>query len=302
MEQNHQRSFIKLMKKIDYVNVVNFQIWKEATLKLDDFNVIKGSSNSGKSSLVRAMNMVLSNDWHKSWLRQDEIDTTVEIGFTDGTKIKRIRGSQNCVEITLSDGQSNSWSGFGNNYPEEVLDFLLISEENCSYQFDQHFFLSLTPTKRALTFGSFSDLQKIDEINSLVQKKIRDGDKLQKSYEMELGRLINEINKTNSILKIKPAVDLLLKIYDFTKDISKIIVVKEKINDIEELLYVFDPLSEIDVLFQENDIMLNAIEIKNIIDDINVIDNEITVLNDQIQKEEICPTCGQQIKEEHEKA
>ena len=42
MEQNHQRSFIKLMKKIDYVNVVNFQIWKEATLKLDDFNVIKG--------------------------------------------------------------------------------------------------------------------------------------------------------------------------------------------------------------------------------------------------------------------
>ena len=89
------------MKKIDYVNVVNFQIWKEATLKLDDFNVIKGSSNSGKSSLVRAINMVLSNDWHKSWLRQGEIDATVEIGFIDGTKIKRIRGSQNSVEIYL---------------------------------------------------------------------------------------------------------------------------------------------------------------------------------------------------------
>jgi AAA15 family ATPase/GTPase len=39
------------MKKIDYVNVTNFQIWKDVTLELEDFNVIKGSSNSGKSSL-----------------------------------------------------------------------------------------------------------------------------------------------------------------------------------------------------------------------------------------------------------
>jgi AAA15 family ATPase/GTPase len=50
------------MKKIDYVNVTNFQIWKDVTLELEDFNVIKGSSNSGKSSLVRAINMVLNND------------------------------------------------------------------------------------------------------------------------------------------------------------------------------------------------------------------------------------------------
>ena len=297
MEQNPQRSFIKAMKKIDYVNVVNFQIWKEAILRLDDFNVIKGSSNRGKSSLVRAMNMVLNNDWHKSWLRQDEIDTTVEIGFTDGTKIKRIRGSRNSVEIILSDGQSNTWSGFGNRYPEEVLDFLLISEENCSYQFDQHFFLSLTPTKRALTFGSFSDLHKIDEINSLVQKKIRDGDKLQKSYEIELERLTVEINKTNSVLEVKPAVDLLLKIYDFTNVINKIIGVKNKINDIQELLCVFDPLDEIDVIFQENEIMLTAIEIKSILDDVISIDNEVEDLKSQIQEEMLCPTCGQQIGE-----
>ena len=295
MEQNHQHSSIKIMKKIDYVRVVNFQIWKEAILKLDDFNVIKGSSNSGKSSLVRAMNMVLNNDWHKSWLRQDEIDTTVEIGFTDGTKIKRIRGSQNSVEIFSSDVESNTWSGFGNNYPEEVLDFLLINEENCSYQFDQHFFLSLTPTKRALTFGSFSDLQKIDEINLLVQKKIRDGDKLQKSYEMELERLIVEIDKTNSILKVQPAVDLLLKIYDFTNFINKIIGVKDKINDIQEVLYAFDPLEEIDILFKRNEIMLTAIEIQNISDEVITIDNEIKDLQSQIKEEVICPACGQQI-------
>ena len=100
------------MKKIESINVKNFQIWKDVDLKLGDFNVIKGSSNSGKSSLVRAINMVLNNDWHKSWLRQDEIDTSVEIHFTDGTSIKRIRGSQNSVKITPSDTleESMKWS------------------------------------------------------------------------------------------------------------------------------------------------------------------------------------------------
>ena len=63
--------------------------------------------------------MVLNNDWHKSWLRQDEIDTIVEIHFTDGTSIKRTRGSKNSVEVVTS-GNSNVWSGFGNTYPDEV--------------------------------------------------------------------------------------------------------------------------------------------------------------------------------------
>ena len=286
------------MKKIDYVNVVNFQIWKEAILRLDDFNVIKGSSNSGKSSLVRAMNMVLNNDWHKSWLRQDEIDTTVEIGFTDGTKIKRIRGSRNSVEIILSDGQSNTWSGFGNRYPEEVLDFLLISEENCSYQFDQHFFLSLTPTKRALTFGSFSDLQKIDEIINLVQKEIRDGDKILKSYDLE----IEDLNKTNEILKIKPAVDILLEINEFTNTIENIINYKKRIGKIDNLLDCFTLMDEIDRCHEKHESLLTVSAINVIDDELLSIDNDIKNLKENLQEEKICPTCGQQIGEKHEEA
>ena len=144
MEQTLQRSFLfrKNMKKINYIIIKDFQIWEYVRLELDDFNVIKGSSNSGKSSLIRAINMVLNNDWHKSWLRQGEKDSIVEVYFTDGTSIKRIRGSQNYVEIKNDKDQSNKWSGFGNNYPEEVVKFLNIGEENCSYQFDQHFFLN----------------------------------------------------------------------------------------------------------------------------------------------------------------
>ena len=289
------------MKKIESIDVKNFQIWKEVSLKLEDFNVIKGSSNSGKSSLVRAMNMVLNNDWHKSWLRQDEIDTTVEIHFTDGTSIKRIRGSKNYVEI-VSSGDSNVWSGFGNTYPDEVQNFLSISEENCSYQFDQHFFLSLSPTKRALTFGSFSDLQKIDEINNLVQKKIRDGEKLLKSYELELERLGKDLKKTNSILELEPAVQILLKINDFKNTLYNVVNYKNRINRIDKLLYSLTPMEEVDEYYREYERLLMALEINNINDEMLSIDDDIKNLNDQLQEEEICPTCGQQIGVDHEEA
>ena len=107
---------------------------------------------------------------------------------------------------------------------------------------------------------------------------------LQKSYEIELERLIVEINKTDSILEVKPAVDLLLDIHDFTNTINKIIVVKDKINEIQELLHVFDPLDEIDIIFQENEVMLTAIEIKNVMNDVYNINKEMENLNNMLIK------------------
>ena len=284
------------MKKIDYVNVTNFQIWKDVTLELEDFNVIKGSSNSGKSSLVRAINMVLNNDWHKSWLRQDEKDSTVKIHFTDGTFIKRTRGSQNLVEIKLNDKDSNTWSGFGNIYPEEVLNFLSISEENCSYQFDQHFFLSLSPTKRALTFGSFSDLQKIDEIINLIQKEIRDGDKVLKSYDLEIERLEEDLNKANNILKIKPVVEILLEINDFTNTLKNIINYKKRISKIDRLLDCFTLMDAIDEYYKEHELLLMVYAINSIDEELLSIDNDIENLKTNLQVEETCSACGQLIK------
>ena len=217
---------------------------------------------------------------------------------TDGTSIKRIRGSQNYVEIKDNKEQSNKWSGFGNNYPEEVAKFLNISEENCSYQFDQHFFLSLTPTKRALTFGSFSDLQTIDEITNLVQKEIREGDKVLKSYELELERLEKDLEKTNEILKIKPAVEILLKINDFTNTIEDVINYKKRVSKINKLLDCFTSMDEIDEYYKEYELLSMAKSLNDIDEELTSLNNDIRDLKNNLQVEGFCPTCGQSIKEE----
>ena len=41
------------MRKIKKIGISNFQIWDDVEIELGNFNVIKGSSNSCKSAIVR---------------------------------------------------------------------------------------------------------------------------------------------------------------------------------------------------------------------------------------------------------
>ena len=56
-----------------------------------------------------------------------------------------------------------------------------------------------------------------------------------------------------------------------------------------------------DRYYREYETLLMALEINHINDEILLMDNDIEDLNNQLQEEEMCPTCGQQIGEKHEK-
>ena len=293
------------MRKIEKIEIVNFQIWENVSIDLNDFNIIKGSSNSGKSAIVRAINMVINNDWHKSWLRKDTTTSKVKLIFNDGTYIERIRGSVNSVLIKEVDKEEETWSGFGSNYPQEVIEFLNLGEENCSYQFDSHFFLSLSPTKRALTLGTFSDLQKIDGILVDVQKNIRDNDNHVKSLNMNLDNSKTELKKIQEILKAEKAVNILIEAQEFNFKLRAILELKEELGRIDLELDSFigiDELSKVSIK-QENLIegMNYILNVDNVESEILKIDSQISILESKIKPEELCPTCGQLIGESHEK-
>ena len=292
------------MKKIERIEISNFQIWEKASIDLKNFNVIKGSSNSGKSAIVRAINMVINNDWHKSWLRKDTVTSKVRLVFYDGTYIERTRGSVNSVLIKELDKEEEVWSGFGSNYPQEVINFLNLGEENCSYQFDSHFFRSLSPTKRALTLGTFSDLQKIDEVLVDVQKNIRDNDNHVKSLNMNLENSKTELEKIQEILKAEKAVSILTEAQEFNFKLKSIMEMK---SDLERIDLELDSFTDIDVLIdmsmnQDNliDGINYALNLSDVESEILDIDKQISNLESQIQPEERCPTCGQLMEEGHE--
>ena len=292
------------MKKIKEIKISNFQIWEDANIELKNFNIIKGSSNSGKSAIVRAINMVINNDWHKSWLRKDTKTSKVKLSFDDGTYIERTRGSVNSVSIKDKDQNEESWSGFGSSYPQEVIDFINLGEENCSYQFDSHFFLSLSPTKRALTLGTFSDLQRIDEILIDVQKSIRDNDNKIKASETNLDNSQLEIKKIKEILKAEQAVNILVEAKDLNDKLHFIFKIKDEIRNIDLELSRFSNIDQLNELSFNQDRLLSSMDclvnISKIEDHIYEIENQISILETHIKPEEKCPTCGQLIEESNE--
>ena len=288
------------MKKIEKMNISNFQIWDSVEIGFKNFNVIRGSSNSGKSAIVRAVNMALNNDWHKSWLRKNQSKTTVKLFFDDSSYIERTRGSVNSVSIKEINKDEESWSGFGSTYPQEVVSFLRIGEENCSYQFDSHFFLSLSPTKRALTLGTFSDLQKIDGVLENVQKNIRDNETTIKSLELNLNNNNVELENIQKILKAKKAVDILIEVGDFNCDLKKILSIQKDLEVINYNLESFDDLEDLTSLSLKIDTLYLVSDIIKLNEEIALVDKQIRNLESEIKLEEICPTCGQLIGENHE--
>ena len=50
-------------RKIKSIGMKNFQSWEDGEVLFENFNVLEGKSNSGKSAVVRAMSMVINDDW-----------------------------------------------------------------------------------------------------------------------------------------------------------------------------------------------------------------------------------------------
>ena len=217
------------MYKIETIKINNVQSWKNATFNLSNFNIIRGRSNSGKSALIKSISMVFANEWDSSWLRQGENTCFVEIYFKGGNYIKRIRGSQNSVEIKNEKG-SNKYTSFSTKYPQEVLDFLNNTDYNIGFQFDSHFFISESPNKRANTLSSFTDLSKVDNMLDKVKSLINENRSNKKFVTNEMENITDKINKKNN--ESFPNKD---DVVNLIKELSLVEEMKKKLSFRQEL-------------------------------------------------------------------
>ena len=85
------------MHKITQVRLKNFQSHEDTTISFDDYNIIYGKTNSGKSAILRGIKWALYNlppaegvDFRRFGTKE----TIVEVTFDDGKKIRRRRTSK----------------------------------------------------------------------------------------------------------------------------------------------------------------------------------------------------------------
>jgi DNA repair protein SbcC/Rad50 len=153
-----------MIKKLE---LRNFESHKNSTLEFTEgLNAIIGSGDNGKSSIIRAFLWVLYNKpdgdnyvshWNRTKTGNIKGETSVTI-ITENGWVKRAKNkSDNYYSIN-----GEEYRAFGKSVPEQVTEFLNLSDTNIQTQFDNHYLLSESASEVAKQLNQIVNLEKID--------------------------------------------------------------------------------------------------------------------------------------------
>ena len=112
---------------IKKLKLVNFQSHKDTEIDfVNGFNCIVGSSRSGKSSIVRALNFMFFDEWSNTYVRNGADYAAVSILLDNDVYVERRKGSVNEIIVKQPDGTSKVFSTFGIDAPPEVKTLLAV--------------------------------------------------------------------------------------------------------------------------------------------------------------------------------
>jgi exonuclease SbcC len=158
-------------------------------------NAICGSSDTGKSSLIRAIRWVVENRPSGEEFRSNfATDKTTKIELeTDADTIIRERGKgTNTYKLN-----NMVFSAFGQEVPEEISQKLNFHDINIQYQMDSPFLLSESPGGVAKYLNKIVNLDKIDTVlQNITSKKRRN--------EQEIKYLQEKLNEQDLLIKKFP--------------------------------------------------------------------------------------------------
>jgi len=228
---------LKLLK------IENFQSHNKTQLSFHEgVNVIVGSSDCGKTAIIRALRWVIWNRPSGDHIRSVwGGDTSVTIGTEDAT-IVRSKSKQDTYHLRDKD-RDLDFRAIGTNVPEEVQKLLNITEINLQGQLDSPFLISDTPGAVAAHFNKVARLDKIDSsiqsVNSAIRKLDADIEYTEKDIANQEGLLtgyahLEDLEKDVEALEAMEK-DLVAKNTDvdqFRRLVKQIVEVKLDIEDV----------------------------------------------------------------------
>lgn len=166
---------------INRIKLKNFQSHKESVLDLDKgMNVIIGSSRSGKTAIIRALNWAINNRptglsyvsyWDRDKNKLPKEGQVVEVDLDNNVKIVRKRQKDKNSYKIINEEKEIELSAIGMDVPQEVKNIFNISEVNLQRQFDSPFLLSNTSGEVAKFYNRTIKLDLIDQ--SLVKAETK---------------------------------------------------------------------------------------------------------------------------------
>ncbi|MDF2841804.1 MAG: hypothetical protein K0R00_230 [Herbinix sp.] len=219
------------MRKIKLVILHNFKSHAHSEIPFDDFTAIIGPSNSGKSTVFKAIRLCLYNEPSGDrFITHGEKLCYVEVRFDDNSGIRRTRGKDdqeiNLYEIIHTDGKVDPYTNFGAGPVAPIIAFHgmpkvnLFGEEEClnmADQFSAPFLLTSTSEKRAKMIGKIAKTDVADLALSNLNSEVRNRTALKKKYTKEL----KEKHESLKELKDLPYAESLIDSLDLKLDKAK---------------------------------------------------------------------------------
>lgn len=171
------------MRAITRVRIQNFQSHRDSDFELKNgINLITGSSDAGKSAILRAINFVLHNQPRsKSFVRKGAKEAKVTLWFEDGTIVERVKGeTSNVVFVTSPEGDTEVYEKFGHELPDKVLEamgFPPIDERHGAVSYAEQmsplFIVSLTPTELPRCISDLTGIADYEAAGQALAKNTR---------------------------------------------------------------------------------------------------------------------------------
>lgn len=302
---------------INNIHIQNYQSHKNTKLKFSrGVNVITGTSDSGKSSILRALRWVTRNRPSGEAFRSIwGGNTKVTLILDNKQKIERFKSDKENKYII----NNKSYLSFKQDTPEDVKKLLNMSDVNSQGQFDPPFLLSQSAGEVARYLNKVVQLDKIDLANSNINSAIRK-EKQDLQYQKERNMELDE--KLRDYVWLDEAGECLVKLEQFEarligkkqdrKEIiqlrDNIIVVRKRIEEINEIVQYEKEVSKLIEFSSGIKKKQSEVEgFKDLFNKINITKNSIKNLNREIEtnqrefnklipKNSLCPLCGGRIK------
>lgn len=225
-------------RKISTIIIKNFQSHRHTVLNLNEHvNVILGSSDVGKTAILRALGWVFFNEPQgTAFIRAGETSTSVELIYSDGYSVKRIRNKKfNGYHINHPDfDEPKKLSGFGSSVPEEIQEITGVRkfeiadkiESSITYQtqLEGAFLLSESSIKKAKAIGAISNVNIIDRAIQIANSNIKDFRKNINTSEEALKNSEEQIKEYDNLDERKQNLEKV-------KDLYSELIQKNKMNE-----------------------------------------------------------------------
>lgn len=229
------------LRYITKIKIENFQNHADNEIEFKPgINLIIGSSDAGKSAVLRAINLVFHNiiPRRTNFVRHGADYAQVTIWFSDGNVVTRLKGpKRNAVHLTKPDGQQLAFEKIGSELPIEIIEAMgnpPMDERHgpvCySKQMDPLFLTALTSTELPRAISELTGIDDFEEAAATLGKKSNQAKKDVKDVQERIADCDTELEK---YVRLDEQLEELIDLEKNAIDIDDKYAI---INDIEEKL------------------------------------------------------------------